>query len=73
MAVWAFSSCREQGLPFAVVLGFLIAVASLVLGRGLWAHVGSAAVAHRLSGSTTREIFPDQGLNLCPLHWQVNF
>ena len=73
MAVWAFSSCSEQGLLFAVVLGFLIAVASLVLGRGLEVHMGSVAVAHRLSGSTAREIFPDQGLNLCPLNWQVNF
>ena len=27
---WAFSSCNEQGLPFVVVHGLLIAVASLV-------------------------------------------
>ena len=27
---WAFSSCSERGLLFAVVLGLLIAVASLV-------------------------------------------
>ena len=41
----------------------------------LW-HVGSRAqaqfVAHGLSCSMTCGIFPDQGLNLCPLHWQVD-
>ena len=33
--VWAFSSCGEQGLLFVVVLGLLIAVASLVVEHGL--------------------------------------
>ena len=28
--VWAFSSCGERGLPFVVVRGLLIAVASPV-------------------------------------------
>ena len=31
----AFSSCSEQGLLFIVVLGLLIAVASLVVEHGL--------------------------------------
>ena len=31
----AFSSCREQGLLFVVVLGLLIVVASLVVEHGL--------------------------------------
>ena len=31
----AFSSCGERGLPFAVVRGLLIAVASLVVEHGL--------------------------------------
>ena len=31
----AFSSCGEQGLPFVVVRGLLIAVASLVEEHGL--------------------------------------
>ena len=30
-----FASCGEQGLLFVVVLGLLIAVASLVAGHGL--------------------------------------
>ena len=29
-------------------------------------------VVHRLSCSEAWGIFPDQGSNLCPLHWQVN-
>ena len=30
----------------------------------------SGVVAHRLSSSTACGNFPDQGSNLCPLHWQ---
>ena len=33
--VWAFSSCREQGILFFAVHGLLIAVASLVVEHGL--------------------------------------
>ena len=33
---------------------------------------GSAVVAHGLSCSAARGIFPDQGLNPCLLHWQVD-
>ena len=32
---WAFSSCGERGLLFVAVHGLLIAVASLVVERGL--------------------------------------
>ena len=28
-------------------------------------------VAHGLSFPVARGLFPDQGSNLCPLHWQV--
>ena len=31
----------------------------------------SVIVVHRLSCSAARGIFPDQELNLCPLHWQM--
>ena len=44
--------------------------ASPVTAHGL-ESAGSVAVVHRLSCLTARGIFPDQGLNLCPLHWQV--
>ena len=35
-------------------------------------RAGSAIVAHRPSCSTARGIFPDQGSNPCPLHWQAD-
>ena len=49
----------------------LIVVASLVEHRlqGTWASV---VVAHRLNCTMSCGIFPDQGLNLCPLPWQVD-
>ena len=68
----AFSSCGKWGLLFTAACVFLFAVASLVeeLGpRGAWSLV---VVAHRLSCAKACGIFPDQGLKLCPLHWQVN-
>ena len=34
--------------------------------------VGSVGVTLRLSRPSTCEIFPDQGSNLCLLHWQVD-
>ena len=38
---------------------------------GVWALGGSGSVlvAHGLSYSKAWGIFPDQGSNLCPLHW----
>ena len=33
---------------------------------------GSVVVVHRLSCSAACGIFPEQGLNPCPLHWQVD-
>ena len=36
---------------------------------GTWASV---VVVHRLSCSAVCRIFPDQKLNPCPLHWQVD-
>ena len=33
---------------------------------------GSAVVAHGSSCSAARGIFPDQGSNPCPLHWQAD-
>ena len=41
---------------------------------GAWAlgTQASVVVAHGLSCSVACGIFPDQGLNPCPLHWQVD-
>ena len=46
-------------------------VGSVVTARGLQS-AGSVVVAHGLSCSVAREIFPDQGLNSCPLRWQAD-
>ena len=35
-------------------------------------HAGSAIVAHGPSCSVACGIFPDQGSNPCPLHWQAD-
>ena len=57
----------------------LAAVSSLIAEHGLWAHgvqwlqhVGSVLVFPRLSCSPACGIFPDQGTNLCSLHWRVD-
>ena len=65
--IWAFSSCSEQRLFFVVVSGLLIAVASLVWSTG--SSAGSVVLAQGLSCPMAYGIFPDQGSNLCPLHW----
>ena len=35
-------------------------------------RAGSAIAAHGFSYSVARGIFPDQGLNPCPLHWRAD-
>ena len=64
-----FSCCGAQALGVW---------ASVVVAHGL-SSCGSQAlecrlssVAHRLSCSMECGIFPDQGSNLCPLHWQAD-
>ena len=59
----------RQGLLVAEH-GLSSARASVVAAPGVWSTV-SAAVAHRLACSKVCRIFPDQGWNLCLLHWQV--
>ena len=74
----------SRGYSRVAVHGLLIAVASLVAEhrlQGARASVvvapgrsssGSIVVAHRLSCSAPCGFFPDQGLNPCLLHWQVD-
>ena len=45
--------------------------ASGVVAHGLQS-VGSVVVAHELCFSAACAIFPDQGLNPCLLHWQID-
>ena len=66
----AFSNCSDRG-PFASCsvqashcCGFS-SCGALDLGYG-----GSVVVSHGLSFPVACEIFPDQGSNPCPLHWQ---
>ena len=79
-----FSSCDKRGLLFVAVRRLLIAVASLCCGaRALGSQASvvvtrrpqsaaSIVVAHGLSCSVACGIFPDQGLNPCPLRWQAD-
>ena len=62
--VRAFSSCGKWGPLFIAVRGPLTVAASLA--------AGSAIVAHGPSRSAACGIFPDQGSNPCPLHWQAD-
>ena len=71
-SVRAFSSCSEWGYSVVAVHGFLTEVASHVAEHGPWS-IGSKVVAHRPSSSVACGIFPDQGLNPCPLHLAGGF
>ena len=68
----SFSRCSKQGLlssfsPVASHCGGLSCYRAWALG--LWASV---VVALGPSFPTACGIFLDQGLNLCPLHWQAD-
>ena len=65
----AFSSCGKRGPLFIAVRGPLTIAASLVAEHRLQTR--------RLSNCGSQAqllcwIFPDQGSNLCPLHWQAD-
>ena len=75
---WVFVSVR--GLSLVAVSGGHSSsrCAGLSLSRPLlWRstgsrRAGSVVVAHGPSCSAACGIFPDQGSNPCPLHWQVD-
>ena len=62
----AFSSCSERGPLFIAVRG------PLLLRSTGSRCAGSVVVAHGPSCSAACGIFPDQGWNPCPLHWQAD-
>ena len=75
---WVFVSVRGLS-PVAVSGGHSSSrCADLSLSRPLplrstgSRRAGSVVVAHGLSCSAACGIFPDQGLNPCPLHWQAD-
>ena len=68
----AFSSCSEWGQLFMDVCGLLTVLASRVAEhrpQGTWVSV---AVMPGFSCPAACEIFPDQELNPCPLHWEAD-
>ena len=75
---WVFVSVR--GLPLVAASGGHSSsrCAGLSLSRPLLLRstgsrrAGSAVVAHGPSCSAACGIFPDQGSNPCPLHWQAD-
>ena len=75
---WVFvAACRlslvaaSRGNPSLRCVGFLLRWLLLLQSTGS-RHVGSVVVVHRLSYSAACGIFPDQGSNPCPLHWQAD-
>ena len=75
-AVRPFASYGEQRLCSAdrawtvVVASLIVEPGSVVVASGPWS-MGSIAVAPGPSGPAACGIFPNQGLNPCLLHWQV--
>ena len=68
-----FSVVTATGVILSIVSlhWLLIVVASLVAKHGRYS-TGSVVVVHGFNRSAACGIFPDQGSNLCLLHWQVN-
>ena len=67
-----FSSCGKHGPLFIAVRGPLTIAASLVAESTGSRRAGSVIVAHGPSCSVACGIFPDQGSNPCPLHWEAD-
>ena len=75
---WVFVSVR--GLSLVVASGDHSSSRCVGLSLSwpllLWStgsrRAGSVIVAHGPSCSTARGIFPEQGSNPCPLHWQAD-
>ena len=70
--VRAFSSCGKRGPLFIAVRRPLSLSRPLLLWSTGSRRAGSVIVAHGPSCSVACGIFPDQGPNLCALHWQAD-
>ena len=66
----AFSSCGKWG-PLFITVRRPLSRPLLLRSTGS-RRAGSVVVAHGPSCSAACGIFPDQGLNPCPLHWQAD-
>ena len=75
---WVFVSVRGLSLVAASEGHSSLQCAGLSLSQPLLLQstgsrrAGSVVVAHGPSCSTACGILPDQGSNLCPLHWQAD-
>ena len=70
--VRAFSSSDKRGPLFIMVCGPPHLLQPLLLRSTGSRCAGSIIVAHGPSCSAAYGIFPDQGSNPCPLHWQAD-
>ena len=69
----AFSSCGKRGPLFIAVHGPLTIAASLVAEHRLQTRrLSNCGSQLWPSCSAACGIFPDQGSNPCPLHWQAD-
>ena len=67
----AFSSCGERGHSSSRAVGLSLSQPLPLRSTGS-RRAGSVVVAHGPSCSAACGIFPDQGPNPCPLHWQAD-
>ena len=67
----AFSSCGERGHSSSRCAGLSLSRPLLLWSTGS-RRAGSVIVAHGPSCSVACGVFPDQGSNPCPLHWQAD-
>ena len=67
----AFSSCGKRVHSSSRCTGLSLSWPLLLQSTGS-RRAGSVVVAHRPSCSAACGIFPDQGLNPCPLHQQAD-
>ena len=67
----AFSSCGKWGHSSSRCTGLSLSWPLLLRNKGS-RLAGSVIVAHGPSCSAACGIFPDQGSNPCPLHWQAD-
>ena len=68
-SLWWLFCCRAHSVG---VQASVVAPLGLVAADHQIQSIDSVVVVHRLSCSAACGIFPDQGLNPCPGHWQVN-
>ena len=68
---WVFVAAG--GLSLVAVSGGCSSLRWLLIAEHGLQSAGSVVVVHGLSCFAACGTFPDQGSNLCPLHWQADF